>query len=84
MADSNRTPTRAESRIPGVISAFEAYTLDELKARLRIEERAWWRLRDRGLRFTSIGNGRVILGSDVLKILGELSQCHESESRSAS
>ena len=71
-----------KERVPGVISANEAYTLEELKLRMKIEESAWWQLRDRGLRFTRTGKGLMILGSDVLKILGELSQCHESASRS--
>ncbi len=61
-------------RVPAVISAHEAYTLDELKLRMRIEETAWWKLRDRGLRFTPTGKGLMILGSDVLKIIGELSE----------
>ena len=52
-------------RIPSVISAHEAYTLDELKARLGIQDHAWWKLRDSGLRFTKLGKGLVILGSDV-------------------
>jgi hypothetical protein len=70
-------------RIPGVISASEAYTLDEVKARLGIEDRAWWKLRDSGLRFTRIGKGRVILGTDLIRVLGELSECRESESSSS-
>jgi hypothetical protein len=64
-------------RIPGVISAFEAYTLDELKSRLGIENKAWWRLRDAGCRSIVSGKRRIVLGSEVLRVLGEL-QASES------
>ena len=73
MAKSNRPP--------GVISANEAYTLDEVKGRLGIEDRAWWKLRDSGLRFTKIGKGRVILGRDLLKTLADLSETDERPNR---
>ena len=94
MATADRVPpakiTRAAraaqtplDRTPGVISPNEAYTLDEVKSRLKIEDAAWWRLRDAGVRFKRCGKGLVILGSELIRVLGELSECHESASKSS-
>lgn len=77
-----REPARRDPLI-GVISHHELYTLDKLKERLGMGERAWWKLRDAGLKLVVIGPNRYVLGSEVLRVMGELGQCHESQSKSS-
>ncbi len=64
----------------GVISALEAYTLEELKRRLGIETEAWGRLRRAGCRFIASGKRRLVLGSEVIRVLEEL-QAQDAESK---
>ena len=65
--ESPATPDPA--RLPGVISAFEAYTIDELKLRLGIRESSIRQARLNGLRVAKLGRHRIILGEIPLAYL---------------
>ena len=83
VAGKGTDPVASQQRTltPGVVRADEAYTLEELKARLRIGEHAWWNLRNAGLRTARIGKGPKILGAHVLEVLGRLAEAKVSRRR---
>jgi hypothetical protein len=72
----------AES-LKGVIRADECYTLEAFKERLGIQDAAWWRLRDDGLKPVKVGNKLVIVGKQAIAHFERMSQCQESSSLSS-
>jgi len=54
---------------PGVISAEDLYTLDELKARLRWTDSSLRSARRHGLQLLGFGKRRFAAGSEVLRFL---------------
>lgn len=59
-------------RLDGVIRRDELYTLPELKKRLGIQDRAWWSLKEQGLRTVRAGSRTYILGKDVIELFERL------------
>jgi hypothetical protein len=56
-------------RPPGVISSFELYTLEEVKARLRWTDSALRAAKRRGLRLLPCGKRRYVTGEEIRRFL---------------
>lgn len=65
-------PDRRQQNPPGIVSANNLYTVDELRARLRIGETAWRTLRRNGLPVCRVSGRAFVLGSDLLEHLATL------------
>jgi hypothetical protein len=57
--------------VPGLISVYEVYALDELKLRMRWTDASLRSARRKGLKILSHGKRRYVSGRDVLKFLRE-------------
>ena len=55
-----------KAKIPGVISAVEAYSKSTLLERLDISQKFWDKMLDDGLPYVQVGHARWVTGQDLL------------------
>ncbi len=72
-------PRSSANQPPGFIIPEALYTLEEIKARLRMKHRSWRHLRDVGARAIKFGRFKYILGSSVIEMITQSPQEDETD-----
>jgi hypothetical protein len=59
---------------PGVISAHEGYSKQEVLKRLKISQKFWDKMLDDGLPYSLIGKSKWVTGKDLLAFLARTAE----------
>jgi hypothetical protein len=62
---------------PGFIVPEALYTIEEVKARLRMGDHVWRQFRRKGLKPTLIGRRAYILGATIIEVFNKITQQQE-------
>ncbi len=73
-----RTDTRwSATQPPGFVMPEALYTIEEVKARLRMGNKTWRQLRRRGVEVIRFGRRHYIMGSMVIEALKQIGKEQE-------